>query len=46
MRTYREWTVVITMITRGMMQPSADQIVNVVTIWNGLMTAVGAMPMD
>ncbi len=33
------------MISMRMMQPSADQIVNVVTMRNGLMAAVGPVPM-
>ena len=33
------------MIAVGMMQPSADEIVNVVTMWNGLMTTIRAMSM-
>jgi hypothetical protein len=45
MRNYREWTVIIAMIAVGMMQPSVNEIINVVTMWNGVMTAVGAMPM-
>jgi hypothetical protein len=45
MRNYREGTVIIAMIAVGMMQPSADEIVNVVTMWNGLMTTIRAMAM-
>jgi hypothetical protein len=45
MGNYREWTVVITVIAMRMMQPSIDEIINVVTMRNDLMTTVGAMPM-
>jgi hypothetical protein len=45
MRNYREGTVIIAMIAVGMMQPSVNEIINVVTMWNGIMTTVGAMPM-
>ena len=45
MRNYREGTVIVAMIAVGMMQPSVNEIINVVPMWNGLMTTVGAMPM-
>jgi hypothetical protein len=45
MRSYRKRAVIVTMISVRMMQPAADEIINVVTMWNRLMTTVGAMPM-
>jgi hypothetical protein len=45
MRNYREGTVIIAMIAVKMMQPSVNEIINVVPMWNGLMTTVGAMSM-
>jgi hypothetical protein len=45
MRSYCKGTVIIAMIAMRMMQPAVDEIINVVTMWNGLMTTVGAMPM-
>jgi hypothetical protein len=45
MRGYRKRTVIIAMISMRMMQPAVDEIINVITMWNGLMTTVAAMPM-
>jgi hypothetical protein len=45
MRNHRQRTVIIAMIAVRMMQPSADEIIDVVTVWNSLVTTVGAMPM-
>ena len=36
---------VVAMIAVRMMQPAVDEIINVITMWNGLMTTVGAMLM-
>jgi hypothetical protein len=45
MRSYRKGTVIIAMIAMRVMQPAVDEIINVVTMWNGLMTTIRAMPM-
>lgn len=42
---HRQRTVIIAMIAMRMMQASIDEIVDVVTVRNCLMTAAGAMPM-
>jgi hypothetical protein len=45
MRSYRKGTVIVAMIAVLMMQPAVDEIINVITMWNRLMTTVGAMLM-
>ena len=45
MRSYRKGAVIVAMIAVRMMQPAVDEIINVITMWNGLMTTVGAMLM-
>jgi hypothetical protein len=45
MRSYRKGAVIVAMIAVRMMQPAVDEIINVITMWNGLMTPVGAMLM-
>jgi hypothetical protein len=37
---------IITMIAMRMMQASADQIVNVVAVWNGLVATAGTVLMS
>ncbi len=44
MREHRQWSVIIAMITVRMVEVPVDQIVNVVTMWDCLVTAVRAMP--
>jgi hypothetical protein len=43
MRSYRKRAVIVAMISVRMMQPAVDEIINVVTMWNGLMTTVRAI---
>jgi hypothetical protein len=45
MRIYSKGTVIVAMIPVLMMQSAVDEIINMVTMWNYLMTTVGAMPM-
>ena len=45
MRSYRKGAVIVAMIAVRMMQPAVDEIINVITMWDGLMTTVGAMLM-
>jgi hypothetical protein len=45
MRSHHKGTVIIAMIAMRVMQPAVDKIINVVAMWNGLMTTVGAMSM-
>ena len=45
MRSYRKGAVIVAMIAMRMMQPPADEVINVVTMRNGFMTTVGAMLM-
>jgi hypothetical protein len=45
MRSYRKRAVIVAVISVRMMQPAVDEIINVVTMWNGLMTTVRAMLM-
>lgn len=45
MRSYRKGAMIVAMIAMRMMQSPADEIINMVTMRNGLMTTVGAMPM-
>jgi hypothetical protein len=37
--------VIVAVIAVRMMQPSVNEIINVVPVWNGLMTTAGAMSM-
>jgi hypothetical protein len=45
MRNHRQLTMIIAMIAVRMMQTSADQIINVITVRNGLMAAARAVLM-
>jgi hypothetical protein len=44
-RDHRQWTVIIAMIAMRMVQVSINQIIDVVPMWNRLMTAARPMPM-
>ena len=45
MRNHRQRPMIIAMIAMRMMQASVDEVINVVTVRNSLMTAAGAVPM-
>jgi hypothetical protein len=45
MRNRRQRAMVIAMIAMRMMQAPLDEVIDVVTVRNGLMTAAGAVPM-
>jgi hypothetical protein len=37
---------VVAMVSMRMMQPTVDQVINVVTVWDSLMSAAGAVLMS
>jgi hypothetical protein len=45
MRYNGQRTVVVAMVAMRMMQPTVDQVIDVVTVWYSLMSATGAVLM-